>query len=120
MATAGGVAGGILAGYCATRRRQDIHSSASVAELAARISLFLLVFFQTILDIWNACILPFANAGPIVSIKVPVRKKDPSNNQHYTSNILNYVYVLMGISMMFIVIFVRVNSRKRDQVFKNI
>ena len=120
MATAGGVAGGILAGYCATRRRQDIHSSASAAELAARISLFLLVFFQTILDIWNACSLPFANAGPIVSIKVPVRKKDPSNNQHYTSNILYYVHVLMGISMMFIVIFVCVNSRKRNQAFKNI
>ncbi len=84
MVTAGGVDGGILAGYCATRHRQDSHSSASAAELAARISLFLLVFFQSILDIWNACSLPFANAGPIVSIKVPVRKKDPSNNQHYT------------------------------------
>ena len=93
MVTAGGVDGGILAGYCATRRRQDSHSSASAAELAARISLFLLVFFQSIWDIWNACSLPFtfANAGPIVSIKVPVRKKDPSNNQHYTVYIKYFI-----------------------------
>ena len=83
LVAAAGVCGEILA----IRRRQASHSSASGAELAARMRLLLVRFLQVMLDIWNACGLPSADSGPIISTKVPVRKKDPSNQSHNTFNI---------------------------------